>query len=72
MYDPVFLNRLAQVIYAERLAEAEQARRRRRAHHQPRWQAHFARRAGLCAAALLIAAGRRLQAQAARSLVQTA
>ncbi len=67
MYDPVFHSRLAEVIYGERLAEAEQARRRQRPHHQPRGRARFVQRTRLYAGALLIAAGRRLQARAARS-----
>ncbi len=68
MHDPVFVNRLGQMIQAERLAQAEQARRQQRPHHQPRGRARFRQRVGIGAGALLIAAGRRLQARVARSL----
>ncbi len=52
MHDPVFVNRLAQMIQAERLAKAEQARRQQRPHHQPRWQVWFGQRVGIAQSVL--------------------
>jgi hypothetical protein len=61
MFDPVLVNRFAQRIHAQRLAEADKAHR----HHQPDydsvWRARLGYRVRIFTADLLITIGQRLK-----------
>jgi hypothetical protein len=69
MLDPVLVNRLAQRIHTERLAEADKARRHHRPDYDSVWRARLGRRVRIFTADLLITIGQRLK-QTDRSVAE--